>query len=89
MQFFSDGLGDRLLLMGFRNKVPTYFNTSAASHHNNSGRTEIKKSETNTINSSNEKGEELKPLIVYDMAAKDSITEADTSKDVQKEGEPE
>ena len=78
-----------VIVMGFRNKVPTYFNTSAASHHNNSGRTEIKKSDTNTINSSNEKGEELKPLIVYDMAAKDSITEADTSKDVQKEGEPE
>jgi hypothetical protein len=46
---------------------------------NNSGRTEIKQSETNTANSPNEKSEELKPLIVYDMAAKDSITEADTS----------
>ena len=46
---------------------------------NNSARTEIKQSETNTINSPNKKSEELKPLVVYDMAAKDGISEADTS----------
>jgi hypothetical protein len=46
---------------------------------NNSRRTEIKQSETSTINSPNEKSEELKPLVVYDMASKDGITEADTS----------
>src|SRR5215831_1700569 len=46
---------------------------------NNSRRTEIKQSETSTINSPNEKNEELKPLVVYDMASKDGITEADTS----------
>jgi hypothetical protein len=44
-----------------------------------SRRTEIKQSETSTINSPNEKSEELKPLVVYDMASKDAITEADTS----------
>ena len=52
---------------------------SDSSLFNNSGRTEIKQSETNTTNSPNEKSEELKPLLVYNMAAKDSITEADTS----------
>ena len=46
---------------------------------NNSRPTEIKQSETSTINSPNEKSEESKPLIVYDVASKDSITEADTS----------
>jgi len=46
---------------------------------NDSRRTEIKQSETSTINSPNEKSEELKPLVVYDMASKDGITEADTS----------
>ena len=48
------------------------------SRFNNSGRTEIKQSEINTINSPNEKSEESKPLVVYDMATKDGITEADT-----------
>jgi hypothetical protein len=46
---------------------------------NNSRRTEIKQLETSTINSPNEKNEELKPLVVYDMASNDGITEADTS----------
>jgi len=46
---------------------------------NNSRSTEIKQSETSTINSPNEKSEELKPLVVYDMVSKDGITEADTS----------
>jgi hypothetical protein len=46
---------------------------------NNSRRTEIKQSETSTINSPNEKNKELKPLVVYDMASKDRITEGDTS----------
>jgi hypothetical protein len=47
---------------------------------NNSRRTEIKQSETSTLtNSPNEKSEELKPLVVYDIASKDGITEADTS----------
>src|SRR5262249_20457661 len=47
---------------------------------NDSRRTEIKQSETSTINSPNEScREELKPLVVYDMASKDGITEADTS----------
>jgi hypothetical protein len=45
----------------------------------NNRRTEIKQSETSTINSPNEKNKELKPLVVYDMASKDRITEADTS----------
>jgi hypothetical protein len=49
------------------------------SRDDNSGRTELKQSEANTINSPNEKSEELKPLVVYDIAAKDGITEADTS----------
>src|SRR5215469_16182373 len=40
---------------------------------NNSGRTEIKQSETSTINSPSEKREELKPLVVYDMTSKDGI----------------
>jgi hypothetical protein len=44
---------------------------------NNTGRTEIKQSETNTIYNSNEKSEELKPLVVYD--SKGGITEAATS----------
>jgi len=51
---------------------------SDSSLFNNSGRTEIKQSKTDTTNSPNEKSEELKPLLVHDMAAKDSITEADT-----------
>src|SRR5215467_8425833 len=46
---------------------------------NNSRGTEIKQSETSIINSPNEKSEELKPLVVYDMVSKDGITEADTS----------
>ena len=46
---------------------------------NNSRSTEIKQSETSTINSPNGKSEELKPLVVYDMVSKDGITEADTS----------
>jgi hypothetical protein len=48
------------------------------SRDNNSGRTELKQSEANTINSPNEKSEELKPLVVYDIVANDGITEADT-----------
>ena len=52
---------------------------SDLSPYNNSGSTELKQSEANTINSPNEKSEELKPLVVYDTAAKDGITEADTS----------
>ena len=52
---------------------------SDLSRDNNSGRTELKQSEANTINSPNKKSEELKPLVVYDIAAKDGITEADTS----------
>jgi hypothetical protein len=51
---------------------------SDLSPYNNSGSTELKQSEANTINSPNEKSEELKPLVVYDTAAKDGITEADT-----------
>jgi hypothetical protein len=39
----------------------------------------IKQSEANTINIMNEKSEELKPLVVYDIDAKDGITETDTS----------
>jgi hypothetical protein len=46
---------------------------------NNSRRTEIKQSETSTINSPNKKSEELKPLLIYDMASKDGITEEDRS----------
>jgi len=45
---------------------------------NNSHRTEIKQSETYSSNSPNEKSEELKSLVVYDMASKDRITEAAT-----------
>jgi hypothetical protein len=55
------------------------YEISDLSLFNNTGRTEIKQSETNTIYNSNEKSEELKPLVVYDMAAKDGITEAGTS----------
>jgi hypothetical protein len=51
---------------------------SDLSRDNNSGRTELKQSEANTINSPNEKTEELNPLVEYDIAANDSITEADT-----------
>ncbi len=43
------------------------------------GRTELKQSEANSINSLSEKSEELKPLVIYDIATKDGITEADTS----------
>ena len=53
-----------------------FFDISDLSLFNNSARTEIKQSETNTINSPNEKTEELKPLVVYDMTTKDGITEA-------------
>jgi hypothetical protein len=49
------------------------------SRDSNSGRTELKQSEANTINSPNEKNEELKPLELYDIATKDGITDADTS----------
>ncbi len=52
---------------------------NSLSRDNNSGRTELKQSEANTINSPNEKSEELKPLVVYDIVANDGITEADTS----------
>lgn len=51
---------------------------SDMSRDNNLGRTELKQS-ANTINSPNEKSEELKPLVIYDIAAKDGISEADTS----------
>ncbi len=57
---------------------------SNLSPYNNSGSTDLKQSETNTINSPNEKSEELKPLVVYDTAAKDGITEADTSMSTKK-----
>jgi hypothetical protein len=49
---------------------------------NNSGRTELKQLEANTINSPNEQSEEIKPLVVYDIATKDGVTEADTKKSV-------
>src|SRR5215471_15025522 len=58
---------------------PSSSEISDLSLFNNSDRTEIKQSETSTINSPNEKSEELKPLVVYDMTSKDGITEADTS----------
>ena len=51
---------------------------------NNSRRTEIKQSETSTIDSPNEKSEELKPLVVYDITSKDGVTEADTSINTKK-----
>jgi hypothetical protein len=50
----------------------------------NNSRTEPKQSETNTIISPNEKSEELKPLVVYDIAANDGISEADTSMSTKK-----
>ena len=53
--------------------------SSEISLFKNSRRTEIKQSETYSSNSPNEKSEELKSLVVYDMASKDGITEADTS----------
>ncbi len=55
------------------------FENSDLSLDNNLGRTELKQSEANSINSPNEKSEESNPLVVYDIAAKDGITEADTS----------
>lgn len=55
------------------------FENSDLSRDNNLGRTELKQSEAKTKNSPSEKSEELKPLVVYDIAAKDGITEADTS----------
>ena len=58
---------------------PSSSEISDLSLFNNSDRTEIKQSETSTINSPNEKSEELNPLVVYDMTSKDGITEADTS----------
>jgi hypothetical protein len=55
------------------------FENSDLSRDNNLGRTELKQSEAKTKNSPSEKSEELKPLVVYDIGAKDGITEADTS----------
>ena len=54
------------------------FENSDLSRDKYSGRTELKQSEANTI-SPNKKNEELKPLVVYDIAAKDGINEVDTS----------
>jgi hypothetical protein len=55
---------------------------SDLSRDNNLGRTELKQLEASTINSPNEQSEEIKPLVVYDIAAKDGVTEADTKKSV-------
>ncbi len=60
------------------------YKNSGLSRDNNSGRTELKQSETNTINSPSEKSGESKPLVVYDIAANDGIAEIDTSMSTKK-----
>jgi hypothetical protein len=57
-----------------------------SSPYNNLTATEIKQSEGNTdsINSENEKCEELKPVLVCDTTAKDGTTDADTSIAIKK-----
>jgi hypothetical protein len=59
-------------------------NTNQMSRDNNSGCTDLKQSEVNAINSRSKKSEELNPLVVYDIATKDGITDADISMSTKK-----